>query len=519
MSRRVEQAITVLSVGLFALVLVLLHHELRAYHWHEVMAEVRAVPWYRFALALALAGVSYVVLTGYDVLALRWVGHPLPYRQTAFASFVAYVVSHNIGAAFLGGSAIRLRLYGAFGLSAADIGGVVVFTGLTFWVGFLPIAGTALLLDPLPASVAPVAVSRGIGVILLLALVAYLLACTVVRAPLRWRSYTLRLPTWRMALAQVGLSCADWTAAASVLWVLLPAGVAPSFVGLLDAFALAEVAGLVSHVPGGIGVFESSVLFLLGDAGAGPAVLASLVVYRVAYYLVPLAVGVVLLGVHEAWRYAGAVRRTGTALGTAASSLVPPALASATFVVGAVLVASGALPAMPARLAALRVVPLPVVELSHLGASVVGVLLMLLGRGLQQRLAVAWRLGVALLATGVVMALVRGLDREVALAMAMVLGALVACRESFRSRAALRRAETFTGRWAAALACVLLGTGWLLVVAWRDVQLTQEPWWRFALDAGAPRALRASVAAAVVLVVAGGLRLLAPTGASGAGRR
>lgn len=512
MNRRFEQAATALSVGLFALVLFLLHHELREYHWHEVVAQVRDVPWTRLALAVALAGVSYAVLTGYDVLALRWIGHPLPYRQTAFASYVAYVVSHNIGPAFLGASAIRLRLYGAFGLSAADIGGVVVFTSLTFWMGFLPIAGVALLVEPLPASVVPMAASRTLGVVLLAAFVAYLAACALVRAPLRWRTYELRLPSLPMALAQVALSCADWIAAAAVLWVLLPAGVASSFVALLGAFVLAQLAGLLSHVPGGLGVFESSLLFLLGDAAAGPAVLASLVVYRVAYYLLPLAFGVLLLAIHEARPYAGAVRRAGIALGSAASALVPPTLAAATFMVGAVLVATGALPTTHTRLEILgELVPLPVVELSHLAASVVGVLLMLLARGLQQRLDVAWSLTVALLAAGTVTALLRGLDWEAALAQALVLAALSTSHRRFHRHAALR-AETLTRPWLVAVALVVVGTGWLLLVAWRRVEYARDLWWQFAFDAGASRALRASVAAAVTLVVWGGLRLLRPAG-------
>ncbi|MCW5889750.1 MAG: bifunctional lysylphosphatidylglycerol flippase/synthetase MprF [bacterium] len=512
MTRRLEQAGTALSVGLFALVLLLLHHELRQYHWHEIVAEVRAVPWARFALALAAGAVSYVLLTGYDVLALRWIRRPLPYRRTAFASFVAYVVSHNIGPAFLGASAIRLRLYGAFGLSAADIGAVVVFTSLTFWMGFLPIAGVALLLEGLPGSVVPLVASRVLGTVLLLAFVLYLGACAVVRAPLRWRTYELRLPSLRMAAAQVVLSCADWIAAAAVLWVLLPAGVAPSFMALLGAFVLAQLAGLLSHVPGGLGVFESSLLFLLGDAAASPAVLASLVVYRVAYYLIPLAVGVLLLGIHEARPYAGAVRRVGGALGTAASALVPPTLAAATFMVGAVLVATGALPTTHGRLEVLGAhVPLPVVELSHLAASVVGVLLMLLARGLQQRLDVAWSLTVGLLAAGVVTALLRALDWETALALALVLGALLPCHRRFHRRAALR-AETLTRPWLVAVALVVVGTGWLLLVAWRHVEYAHDLWWQFAFDAGASRALRASVAAAMTLLVWGGLRLLRPAG-------
>jgi phosphatidylglycerol lysyltransferase len=509
-TRRFETVATALSGVLFVCVLALLHRQLRAYQWHDIVGALRAVPASRFAVAVGLTAVSYLALTLYDVLALRWLGRSLPYRRTAFASFVAYVVSHNVGPAFVGASAIRLRLYGAFGLSAADIAGVVVFTALTFWVGFVALAGGGLLAEPLAPSILPPQASRLAGAALLAALAVYLAACALRRKPLRVRTLELTLPRPALALAQLAVSCVDWALAASVLWVLLPPGVAPSFAGLLGAFVLAQGLGLVSHVPGGLGVFESSLLLLLGGEATRPAVVASLVAYRVAYYLVPLGIGGLLLGLHEARPYAAVVRRTGATLGTAASALVPPTLAVATFVVGAGLTATGVLPGVPWRLEALgRIVPLPIVELSHLGASVIGVLLMILARGLQQRLDAAWALSVTLLATGAVAAILRGFDWETALALLLVLAPLVPCRRRFYRKAALR-GEPVTAEWATAAVLVVAGTAWLLFFAWRHVEYAHDLWWQFELDAGVSRALRAAVATVLTLVVWGGRRLLRP---------
>jgi len=170
---------------------------------------------------------------------------------------------------------------------------------------------------------------------------------------MRWRELEIGLPAPRLAAAQVAIATLDWLLAAAVLFVLLPAG-AVSFGTLVGAFTVAQIAGVASTVPAGLGVFETGILLMLGSAAPTPALLGSLVAYRLVYYLVPLVLAVLLLAAHEVAARRGTMLQLGRALGRWAPVAVPHALAVATFIAGAVLLVSGATPALSDRLGWLR---------------------------------------------------------------------------------------------------------------------------------------------------------------------
>jgi phosphatidylglycerol lysyltransferase len=500
------------AVGLllFALALGLLTHELRQYHWHDVVAALRALPPVRLAAAAALTALNYLALTGYDVLGLRLVGRALPYGRTAFASFVSYVVAHNVGASFLGGAAMRLHLYSGWGLSAREVAGVIASNAVTFWLGVLVLLGLALLVSPSLVTLAapiPAGAARLLGAACLAAAGAYVLLAARRTAPLGWRRWQLPVPPARVALAQVGLSTADWILAASVLFVLLPPGLVP-FPQCVAVFVLAQVAGVVSHVPAGLGVFELVMLHLVPMETGGAAVLAALVAYRLVYYLVPLIGAAGLLVGREVHRRRDHVARAAGILGRWVP--LPQILAAICFVAGVVLLASGATPAASGRLGLLAdVLPLSVVEVSHFVGSVVGAALLVLARGLQRRLDGAWVVTVALLVVGIAASLLKGFDYEEAILLALVLAALLPCRRQFSRRASLLD-EPFSVEWVAAILLVVVGIGWLLLFSYKHVEYSRDLWWQFELSGEAPRSLRASVGAMLLLVLVGGWRLLRP---------
>ena len=134
------------GVTLFALAAWILEHELRKFHYNDVMGHLSAIPRSGLLLALALTGASYLCLTGYDFLALREARVRLPYPRVGLASFVAYVFSHNLGLSFLGGTAVRYRMYTSWGVTPADLARVISFNAVTFWLGFLSVGGLALTL-------------------------------------------------------------------------------------------------------------------------------------------------------------------------------------------------------------------------------------------------------------------------------------------------------------------------------------------------------------------------------------
>jgi len=137
------------GIFLVAMAIWILHHELRAYHFHDIARHLRELPAHRLLLALAFTTLSYFILTGYDTLALRYIRHPLGYARTALASFIGYAFSNNIGFSAIAGASVRYRLYLAWGLSAIETTKVVIFASLTLWIGFCTIGGIILLFEPM----------------------------------------------------------------------------------------------------------------------------------------------------------------------------------------------------------------------------------------------------------------------------------------------------------------------------------------------------------------------------------
>jgi uncharacterized membrane protein YbhN (UPF0104 family) len=244
----------------------ILHHELRHDHYADLRQALAKIPRARLRLALALTILSYLMLTGYDALALRYIRRPLAYGRIALASFIGYALSHNLGSSLFTGGAIRYRLYAAWGLSTAQIAQVVAFCTLTLWLGTLAVGGMAVLLEPMviPAPLhLPVTPLRPAGLICL-ALVGAYVSCGVWRkAPIAVRGWEFSVPSVPLSLCQIALSCADWALAAGVCYALLPASPGLSYPAFLGLFLLAQVAGLVSQVPGGLGVLETVLLLLL----------------------------------------------------------------------------------------------------------------------------------------------------------------------------------------------------------------------------------------------------------------
>lgn len=299
--RRLAPAFGLVLLGLALAVLI---RELKSFSLQEVIGYLRALPGDRLGLALLFAFGNYVVLTGYDALAFRYIRHPLAYPRIALTSFIGYAFSHNIGLTVLTNGSVRYRFYSSWGLSALDIARVVLFCGLTYWLGFLTLGGTVLATRavalpssfPLPAAVLP-----WLGVAFLSLAAAYLALSAGLRQRLVFRGREFTLPSLPVALGQVILSVLDWALAGGILYALLPPEAGLSYSGFLSVFLLAQTAGLVSQVPGGLGVFESVLLLMLNPVLPPSKVLGLLLAFRAIYYLLPFGAALALMGLHEIW--------------------------------------------------------------------------------------------------------------------------------------------------------------------------------------------------------------------------
>ena len=287
-----------LAVAAVSLAAFLLYRTLSRYSFDEILASVRAVPFARLAGAGGFAAASYLCLTGFDWLAVRYAGKPLPYRKTALASFVSLSLGHNIGLAALSSGAIRYRFYSRWGLSTGDVAKVILFCGATVALGLGTLGGVALLLrSDLAADIT--GLGRGIvlalGIACLAVVAAYLLLAAFVRRPLTFRRWSLEMPPLRLALAQVTVGPLNFACVAACLHQALASVADTPYLAVASVYVIANVTSLISHVPGGLGVIESVVTFLL----PGINLIGALLVFRFVYFLVPLALGGIVFAITE----------------------------------------------------------------------------------------------------------------------------------------------------------------------------------------------------------------------------
>jgi phosphatidylglycerol lysyltransferase len=498
---------------LFAIALRVLQESLARYRYRDVVAYLSSLPIDQVVLAVVLTLLGYLVMTGYDTLAFEYIRHPLPYRKIALASFIGYAFNNNVGLSGLVGGSLRYRLYNAWRLSAVDIAKVIAFCTLSFWLGFVLLGGTLFIVAPpeIPTAVhLPFNSVRALGIVLLIPALLYFLWIAIRREPVRIRQWEFELPTFGLFVAQVTISAIDWVIAAMVLYILLPDSLPIALTRFLAIFFLAQIAGVASNVPGGLGIFEAVILLFLGPFFSASAILGSLVAFRAIYYLLPLFVATILLATHEILEKREGVARAWRIFGRWAPGIAPHLLAFTTFVGGAVLLFSGATPTLPSRLHWLRrLVPLPIVEISHFFGSIAGALLLLIARGLQRRLDAAYQLAVVVLTAGIVLQLFKGGDFEEAIILGIMLFALVASRRHFYRKASLVN-ESFGPGWIFAILLVLISSAWLGFFSYKYVAYSNDLWWRFQFRGDAPRFLRAGVGVLAAMLIVAVRHLLRP---------
>lgn len=276
--------------ALAAVVLLLVARQARTVQWPEVWLALQALSLAQVLIAVGLALLSHGLVASFDLVGRHLTGHPLPVPRTLGTAAICYVFNLNFGA-LVGGFGLRLRLYTRGGLSAATVARVIAHSMVTNWLGYLWVAGAVLLIAPpqLPGSWAlSDLVLRTIGAAMLaLALVVLALCAWSPRRELGWRGHTLALPGARLALLQALLGGASWLLIGAIVWSLF--GGRADYPTVLGALLLAAVAGVLTHVPAGLGVLEAVFVATLGAALPVTEVLATVLAYRAAYYLLPLA--------------------------------------------------------------------------------------------------------------------------------------------------------------------------------------------------------------------------------------
>lgn len=473
----------------------------------------------RVLLAVMVTVAGYLLLTGYDVLALRYASLSIPFRQVLPISLSAFAIGHNVGLASLSGGAIRYRSYSLLGASGAQIATVVIFISVTFFLGCALLFGLSALLLPGEelASIASPLLMRGVGVIALLFPAGYLIWNSDGKPELRAKGISLSPPGMPLALLQLLVSAIDIISVSGVLYLLVSSLHPVSYLLFLGVFLLALVVGAVSNVPGGLGVFESVLVFLL-PAVPLPDLLSAMLLYRLLYFGLPLLIALMLLIVRELCINRSRINEWVKQGFDWPARIIPQAVGAAVFLLGALLIFKGVIPFdVQSEERFSGMFPLGALEFSHMANSIVGALLLVIARGLYRRLRSALQMALILLLTTVVLSLVLAESGGFVMLGPVTLSLLLwlARGQFYRGKSMLDQA--FGLQWNLNISLVLVSALLLGFFIHRNVDYSNELWWQFTIDGDASRMLRAMLLSTLVLCLFGLTRLLRGNSWTGTG--
>lgn len=481
-----------------------LYHLLAPLDMKVVLGQIRSTPPHLIAGALAATAAGYLALVGYDWSAMRYIGKSAPPASIALGGFLGYALGNTIGLSAVSGGAVRYRIYSALGLDAYDVATISTFAAVSYGVGATLIGLAALAIHPV-ALMDLVAWSPGTLRWTAIALCLVMIGTGAVIArrggALRIGQFTLAAPTGPDMLRQVLITFSDVFMAALVLHLLLPTGSLP-FANMLAVYAVATMVGVASHVPGGIGVFESVVIAALPASVPLNDAVTALLLYRLIYFLLPFMVALVVLSLTEVWGAAGGrlPQIAGLAPMVAAGrSLIPIATGTLVLASGIFMMFAGVLPNPNLTVEELEtLLPLAMVEGGPMVSSILGSLLAVLSIAVFHRSRLAYWLVMGALVAGIALAAVKTQDLDRVLLLGAMALILWPCRREFHRTARLTQG-VFSVRWIVFTLSILvsLGLTWYLVheaTAARDMM-----WWHVTGDSPAERAWRAALTGGVIL--------------------
>ncbi len=267
----------------------------------DVVDNMRKVPAARLVLAAACAFGALAMLSLYEIVVVRYVKHCIGRAKPMITALITFPLGHAVGQAMLSGGALRYRMYTPAGFSATEVGATVLLCNLPYGLGFGLLLDVALVWAAEP--LAPLfRVSSTwllvLGCIGLAKDIGYVLFVWLRKAPIRLGGWAVNLPTLRLTALQFVIGIADVVLVSSVLYLLLPDSARLAYLPFLGVYLASVLVGVVSHVPAGLGVLESMLLLLLPHVPPAE-LLASVLLYRVIYEILPLLMSLTLWGGYE----------------------------------------------------------------------------------------------------------------------------------------------------------------------------------------------------------------------------
>lgn len=390
-------------------------------NFSDVIADAKNYSvWLLIASFVAMV-VSYLSFSLYDVLILPSVTKVrLPVHIQLMTAGSSMAVSNMLGFTWITGAAVRYRVYSAFGIDLTAVAKLIGISWVAFTGGLWAILGLLMVINPNGMSkLIPISssVESWIGFAMLAALAGFFWWTRRGPRSVRLGPLSMEVLGAKDSLKLTAVSMIDVVAMAATLYFLMPPDLSQNFFYFFIVFAAALWLGIVSHSPGGLGVFEATLIAGLGAVGRSDA-LAAIAIYRVIYTVLPFVIAIIGLAI--AWLLSNRVKATSRSIMVhrAIEPLVPILAAALAMLSGAILLISGNLPPDPTRLGFLQeILPLYLVETSHLLGSISGVLLLVVARGLYRRMFRAWFVAMGLFAIGLSVSLLKGFDWEEALSL------------------------------------------------------------------------------------------------------
>ena len=285
----------------FGLAAFMIYHQLSKYSLEEIKQAVIDVPNRNILLACIASLCGYIALSSYDFLALKYIKHKLATWKWMFAGFLGFAISNNAGHAVVSGGAIRYRLYTRWRVPAGDIVKIVTFSGFTYLIAcfFLVIIGFICSPQHVLTAMSSRYVNWAVLTLSVCGLLFYFWGCMFYKKPIIIKEIEFDTPSPQMALAQMLIGSADILMASLVLYFIMESYIDIPFFTFIGVFITAQLLGIYSQVPGGLGVFEVVFTNLLPEDLNQATLFAILILYRIIYYLLPLIISGIILIIYE----------------------------------------------------------------------------------------------------------------------------------------------------------------------------------------------------------------------------
>ncbi|MDR0800761.1 MAG: phosphatidylglycerol lysyltransferase domain-containing protein [Endomicrobium sp.] len=501
----------VVALGFLAFVgaLILLHNQLKDLNYIDVINALKVIPALRIITALFLALLYYLILGGYDVIAFKYINSkvPLKLKDILFTCFISNILGSNTGYSMLFGGSIRYRLYSMYNVSIADVTKVLLFSSTTVWLGLLTIGGFIFTFASvsLNGTVDFNFTTRTIGLFFIAILVLYIFLSTLHSKPIKVFKWTITFPNIKIVSSQILFATCDWLIASFILYILMPAGEMSYFV-LLKAFLISQLLGIISQVPGGMGVFETAISKLLPNSAINPGIIGGLLAYRVIFYFFPLLIALIILCVFEIMSFTKKFNETTRIFGKTVSSVIVQIIALSSFFAGMIVMFSTSAPFAVAQLKfVINLLPARFADLSHFLLSITAIGLLFVSKALQLRIKNAWNIACALISFTIVLILVVGEPLLVLLCFIVLLIVLLVSKKYFYRNISILN-SAFSAWWFNAIIGVFVLSVWIgFFVNKQDISSWShlDMFFRNNLNTtDAARFLRASLGIGIIIFIA-----------------